>query len=170
MKKLVCLFVASAFMFQACEGPAGPPGPAGADGLIGEVFEEQITFTANNNYAADFNFNIPLPDTDKLIGFIRDGEDNQGNDNWEPLPQTLFYNGGTFIFTYNFSRTGFTVFIDGNENLSNIPVAKRTNQIFRFVIIPAAMAAKLNTADYNAVMAALKIDDTQINSEILQLN
>ncbi len=170
MKKLVWMFVASAFMFQACEGPSGPPGPAGADGLIGEVLEVQTSFTAANNYSADFNIDPPMYDTDKLIGFIRENADNEGNDNWEPLPMTFFVNSGTYLFTYNFSKTGFTIFMDGSGNLANIPASKRIDRIFRFVIIPAAMASKLNTSDYNAVMSALNLNESHINTEILELN
>lgn len=170
MKKLVCLFVASAFMFQACEGPAGPPGPAGEDGLIGEVLEVKASFTTANKFAADFDINPAIPESDKLIGFILEGEDNQGNDNWEPLPQTFFDNGGTYVYTFNFSKTGFTLFMDGTGNLANIPVAKRTDRIFRMVIIPAAIYNTVNTSDMKAVLAAMRVNEAEIKTEIQQLN
>jgi hypothetical protein len=170
MKKLVWMFVASAFMFQACEGPVGPPGPAGEDGLIGEVLEVKASFNAANKFAADFDIKPAMPATDKLIGFILEGEDNQGNDNWEPLPQTFFENGGTYVYTFNFSQTGFTIFMDGNGNLANIPANKRTDRIFRMVIIPAAIYNTVDTSDMKAVLAAMQVNEATIKSDIQQLN
>jgi hypothetical protein len=170
MRKLAWMLICSSLFFQACEGPVGPQGPPGEDGLIGEVHEVKASFTAANQYAADFDLNPAIPASDKIIGFILEGEDNFGNDNWEPLPQTFFYNGGTFVYTFNFSRTGFTIFLDGTTSLANLPANKRTDRIFRFVIIPAALVNKVNTKDMNAVLQAIKVDKAQIQSHLEQLN
>lgn len=163
MKKLFFALVTATFFLQACEGPVGPPGPAGADGLIGEVHEVTATFTSANNYAADFDFSPAIPGSDKVVGFILEGEDNQGNDNWEPLPQTFFDNGSTYVYTFNFSRTGFTLFLDGNANPGLISSAKRTNRVFRMLIVPAALLGKVDLNNMQDIMAKIGATEADIN-------
>jgi len=162
MKKTFFALVTATFFLQACEGPAGPPGPAGADGLIGEVHEVKATFTSANNYGVDFDFNPKIVASDKVVGFILEGEDNQGNDNWEPLPQTFFDNGNTYVYTFNFSLTGFTLFLDGNANPGLIPSGKRTDRIFRMLIVPAALAGKADLTNMNDLMARMGVSHSDI--------
>lgn len=164
MKKLFFALVTATFFLQACEGPAGPPGPAGADGLIGEVHEVQATFTSANNYGVDFDFKgNPLAQGDKVVGFILEGEDNQGNDNWEPLPQTFFDKGNTFVYTFNFSITGFTIFLDGNASPGTLASEKRTNRIFRMLIVPANLVNKVNLNDMRDIMSKIGVTESDIN-------
>lgn len=163
MKKLFFALVAATFFLQACEGPAGPPGPAGPT-IVGEVHEVQASFTSANNYGVDFDFKgKPLAQGDKVVGFILEGEDNQGNDNWEPLPQTFFDKGNTFVYTFNFSITGFTIFLDGNANLSTIASEKRTNRVFRMLIVPADVVNKVNLNSMKDVMAKIGVKESDVN-------
>ncbi|WP_367916465.1 hypothetical protein [Leadbetterella sp. DM7] len=155
--------VATMFFLQGCEGPVGPPGPAGADGLIGEVHEVKASFTSSNKYAADFDFKPAILEGDKVVGFIQEGEDNQGNYNWEPLPQTFFYNGNTYLFTYNFSLTGFTIFLDGNASPGLIDSGTRTDRYFRMLIVPAALVGKVDLSNMKDIMAKMGVEESDIN-------
>ncbi len=164
MKKLFFALVTSMFFLQGCEGPVGPPGPAGADGLIGEVHEVTATFNSANNFAVDFDFQgQPIEASDKIVGFILEGEDNQGNDNWEPLPQTFFDNGNTYVYTFNFSRTGFTLFLDGNANPGLLSSAKRSNRVFRMMIVPAWLVGKVDLNNMQDIMAKMGATESDIN-------
>lgn len=163
MKKLFFALLTTPFFLLSCEGPSGPPGPAGADGLIGEVHEVTATFTSANDFAVDFDFNPAIVASDKVVGFILEGEDNQGNDNWEPLPQTFFENGNTYVYTFNFSRTGFTLFLDGNANLASVPSGKRTNRVFRMMIVPAALVGKVDLTSMKDIMAKMRVAESDIN-------
>lgn len=164
MKKLFFALIAGTFFLQACEGPAGPPGPAGTDGLRGEVHDVQATFNAANKYGADFDFKgKPLGQGDKVVGFILEGKDNQGNENWEPLPQTFFDKGNTFVYTFNFSITGFTIFLDGNADPGTLASDKRTNRIFRMMIVPGKLVNKVNLKDMKDIMAKIGVQESDIN-------
>ncbi|MCD8538751.1 MAG: hypothetical protein LRY55_02560 [Leadbetterella sp.] len=152
------------FFLQGCEGPVGPPGPAGADGLIGEVHEVKATFTSGNNFVADFNFEgNPIPESDKIVGFILVGEDNQKNDNWEPLPQTFFYNGNTYVYTFNFSRTGFTLQLDGNADPGLLPAGRRTDRYFRMMIVPGWLVGKVDLNNMKDIMSKMGAAESDVN-------
>lgn len=163
MKKILFALLATPFFLLSCEGPAGPPGPAGADGLIGEVHEVTATFTSANGFKADFDFDPAIPASDKVVGFILEGEDNLKNDNWEPLPQTFFDNGRTYVYTFNFSRAGFTLLLDGNADPGLIPAAKRTNRVFRMLIVPAALLGKVDLNNMQDIMAKMGAEESDIN-------
>ncbi len=165
MKKIFFALLAAPFFLLSCEGPAGPPGPAGADGLIGEVHEVTATFTSANNFSVDYDFQgQAIEEGDKIVGFIQDGgQDNQGNYNWEPLPQTFFDNGNTYVFTFNFSRTGFTLFLDGNANPGLISSTKRTDRLFRMMIVPAWLVGKVDLNNMQDIMAKMGAEESDIN-------
>lgn len=163
MKKILFAIVGVAFFLQGCEGPVGPPGPAGADGLIGEVHEVTATFNSANNYKVDFDFSRDIPSSDKVVGFILEGEDYLGNDNWEPLPQTFFQNGDTYLFTFDFSLAGFTLKLDGNANQGLLPSSTRTNRVFRMLIVPAALLGKVDLNNMQDIMAKMGAKDADIN-------
>jgi len=166
MRKVLFALVATALFLQGCEGPVGPPGRDGLngeDGLIGEVFEVSgVNFTAGNSYRVFYDFDPAIYESDKVIGFIHEGEDNLGDDIWEPLPQTFFNGGNTFVYTLDFTRTGFSFFLAGNSNLANVPVAARTNRIFRVVVIPAAFVRTVNTNSFKDVSAKLGLSDKDV--------
>lgn len=173
MKKLFLAILASSALFlQGCEGPVGPMGPAGEPGqtIYGEVIEIEGTFNETNGYKVDYDLKPVLEPGDKIVGFILEGEDNLGNDNWEPLPQTLFVNGNTYLFSFNFSKAGFTLFMDGNAPLNQFPSEKRTKRWFRVLIIPADLVGKVNEHSMNDIMGKLQIGENDIKKDIEVLN
>lgn len=155
--------VAATFFLQGCEGPVGPPGPNGADGLIGEVHEVTATFTSSNNYRADFDFKPAIPSSDKVVGFILEGEDNLKNDNWEPLPQTFFHNGNTYLYTFDFSLAGFTLHLKGNASPGLLSSGQRTNRVFRILVVPAALLGKVDLNNMQDIMAKMGTAESDIN-------
>lgn len=168
MKKLFfALFattsVATAFFLQGCEGPVGPPGPDGADGLIGEVHEVTATFTSSNNFRADFDFKPAIPSNYKVVGFILEGEDNLKNDNWEPLPQTFFLNGNTYLYTFDFSTAGFSLYLKGNANPGLLSSNQRTNRVFRILVVPATLLGKVDLNNMNDIMSKIGVGESDIN-------
>lgn len=172
MKKIFLAFLATSALFlQGCQGPAGRDGIDGKDGvnILGEVLEIDGTFNAANNYRVDYDLNPYIEEGDKIVGFILEGEDNLGNDNWEPLPQTLFENGNTFLFSFNFSRAGFTLFLDGNAPLSQFPAAKRTNRWFRILIIPADLVGTVNTNSMSDIMGKLNKGEKDVIKDLQHL-
>ena len=88
-----------------------------------------------------------------------------GNDLWEFLPETHYFADGTRDFSYNFdfTRNDVQIYLEGN-NLLTLDASYRLNQIFRIVVVPGSFASSLKTTNYPAVMAALHINESQIQT------
>ena len=140
-------------------GPAGPQGPAGADGLLAQIFEVQVDFTAANGYQVlvEFPATIEVFDTDIVVAYILDAIDN-GTDIWEPLPQTLFLGSDILLYGYDHTYFDINFFIDGTVDLATLDPIYTDGLIFRVGIIPADFAVNLDLTDMNQVMAALQIE------------
>jgi hypothetical protein len=113
MRKLLSLlFIGALASFYACVGPVGPPGvpgpqgpqgQPGADGLIGEAFEVDVNFTAANNYQAVFDFQPPIFESDVVLIYIQ-WETANGNTFGGPCLRPYFFEEGTLIYNYDFSK------------------------------------------------------------------
>jgi len=174
MKKLNLLVSFLIVLFVSCTsdiGPQGPPGfdgldgldgTDGADGLIGSIFEVEATFTEANAYEvfADIPTSINIIDSDVVIAYILSGVDN-GVDIWEPLPQTLFFDNGILLYGYDFTVSDVRFFLDGTIELNTLDALFTDAIIYRIAVIPADVAASVNTANINEVMSAMKVDSVE---------
>ena len=140
-------------------GPTGPQGPAGADGLLAQIFEVELDFTAANGYQVlvEFPATIEVFDSDVVVAYILEAIDN-GIDIWEPLPQTLFLGSDILLYGYNYTLLDINFFMDGTLDLSTLDPIYTDGVIFRVAIIPADFAATLNLSDMNQVMDALQVE------------
>lgn len=133
-----------------------------------EVFEVTRSFNSTNNYSSLISFPHIIYPSDVVLAYRLDGVVN-GTDVWKLLPQTFYFNDGTldFRYDYDFTQYDISIFMDGYD-LATVSTNYRNNQIFRVVIVPADFKNKMgiNTQDYNAVIKALKIDE----SKILKIN
>ncbi|MCE7064163.1 hypothetical protein [Dyadobacter sp. CY326] len=175
MKKILFpLLLAVTVLFQSCEGPEGPQGPTG-DAIVGTTFDlVDVDFLAADDYQfgltfADAKLGVEVLESDAVLVYI-DWEDTDVNGqtlkSYRLLPQTAFLPNG--ILTYNFDRTSrdFSVFLDGTVNLANVPATYTRDQNFRVVIIPSDFALRtagtVDYSDYNAVVKAYNIDESNI--------
>lgn len=166
MKKVIALIaVIGMFGLQGCTGPEGVPGPAGQDGLLSEVFElKNINFA----YNIDDGFTIykkltpVIYDSDVILIYRLSGTINSTTPIWQLIPRTLFLSQGNELdYDFDFSKEDFTIYAKGNYDLATTP-QYLNNQTFRIVIVPGSFSTTLNTSDYAAVMATLKINENQI--------
>jgi len=169
MKKILTLFAVVGMMaFTSCEGPEGPPG---ADGLIGEVFEVNTNFTAANNYGQTYPLSPKIYSGDNLLVYELVNTNN-GIDTWALLPQLYYFPAGSAQYNYEFSFDQFTILVDGNFPLNQLPSSFLTNKTFRIVIVPGndgvnsggpnSKMAKADYSDYNAVIKKYNIDDSNV--------
>ena len=160
MKKITLLLACISILFISCEGERGPEGPPGADGLLGQVFEVQMDFTAADNYEVlvDFPPSIEVFESDVVVAYILDEIDN-GVYIWEPLPQTLFL--GTDILLYGFDHTSSDInfFMDGTADLSALDPIYTDDVTMRVAIIPADYAKNIDLTNMEQVMSALQIEN-----------
>lgn len=172
MKKLIVLLI-SVTLFS-CEGPQGPPGPPGFDGIniLGNVFEANVNFNANNGYSAIIPFpnNIEVFESDVVMVYLLDGQVNGNVDVWTPLPRSFFFNDGLQV-VYNFDHTFLDVnlFLDGNVNLNTLGPAFTNNQIFRIAVLPAEFAEQfdVNIENYDEVIELLEAHNADFEVQSL---
>ncbi|UQD56371.1 hypothetical protein [Flavobacterium sp. K5-23] len=129
---------------------------------ISEVFEVNASFNSTNNYSRFIQLNPAIFPSDVVLVYRLSGV-SQGKDIWKLLPETYYFNDGTRDFGYNFdyTRTDVSVFMVGND-LQSVSTDFRLNQVLRIVIVPASFSTSINKNSLADVMAALKLDETQI--------
>ncbi len=165
MKKIITLLaVIGLLSLQACTGPEGPPGVPGEDGLIAEVFELKnvdFTYDATDGYLIYQKFTPNIYASDVVLIYRLSGTVNSSTPIWQPIPRTLFLTQGELDYDFDFSKEDFTIYAGGTYNLSLTP-QYLNDQTFRIVIVPGSFSASLNTSNYEAVMAALNVNESQI--------
>lgn len=162
MKKIITLFaVIGMFSLQGCTTTTDTNYID--NDTISTVFEtNEVSFTPTNNYIIRYNFPGTIYASDMVLVYRLAGTVN-GNDLWEFLPETYYFDDGTrdFSYNFNFTRAYVDIYLNGNDLIS-VPSGNRLNQIFRIVIVPASFATSLKSTNYIAVMNALNIKENQI--------
>ena len=159
MKKIITLLaVIGMFSLQGCSTPNDNVD----NNTISTVYETKSVSFLPTGYAIRYTFPGAIYSSDMVLVYRLTGTSN-GNDLWEFLPETHYFSDGTRNFSYNFdfTRNDVQIYLEGN-NLSTLDAAYRLNQIFRIVVVPGSFAATLNTKDYVGVMAALKLNENQV--------
>lgn len=129
---------------------------------ISEVFEVTRSFNSTNGYSTIVAFNPPIYSSDVVLVYRLSGQD-QGHDVWKLLPETYYFNDGTRDFGYNFdyTRNDVNIYMVGND-LQSVSVDFRLNQVLRIVIVPASFSKSIDKNNIDAVMSALKVNESQI--------
>lgn len=164
MKKIVTLFAFVSFL--AVTSCTTTEEYNGTDyDTIGTTYENQIghNFSSSNDYSFGFDFPQRLVESDVVLVYRYDGDDNLGRPVWQALPETYYFSDGTrdFSFKYVFTRDYVDVYLDGNDR-STISADYRLNQFFRIVVVPADFAASIDTNNYVEVMNALKLTESNV--------
>lgn len=167
MKRIFLLLAVVAMTaLQSCEGDQGPPGPTGVT-VESEVFEISANFqlNQNNEYTIFRELNPVILDSDNILIYRLAGTINPQTPIWQLIPRTLFLDEGELDYDFDFSRVDFTIYAGGTYNLATTPQFIN-NQTFRIVILPGYFSNRPATAidfeDYNSVIKAYGIDDTNV--------
>ncbi len=176
IQKLIGLtFLVSLTMLISCEGPEGPEGPVGPRGpegsqgpagesFLGSVFEIEGDFTSENDYElySEFPSTLEVYQSDIVLVYILWDQYTDSNDEvldvWRLLPQTIFLEGGSLQYNYDFTMSDVLIFLDGTINFETLLPAEKDNQVFRIVVLPADFVQKksVDISDYNSLKKFLK--------------
>ncbi|MCE6992529.1 hypothetical protein [Dyadobacter sp. CY323] len=174
-KKLIPLLLVLVALFQGCQGPEGPPGPEGGSiDVTGTTFDLiNVNFTAANKFEYGLNYadaKVTVLESDAVLVYVHWNDVPTGGTTMKAyrlLPQTAYFTSGGLL-TYNFDQTknDFSVFLDGNVDLTTLADEWTKNQTFRVVIVPSDFAARTGGSvdfnDYNAVVKHFNIDESKI--------
>ncbi len=169
MKKIVLFVLALAAVttFQSCSKSEGPRGPQGQDGIDvrAEVFEiKNVNFLNNNgNYSVLYKLIPEIYLDDMILVYRRAGVSN-GNNIWQSLPKTYYFdNGGELDFNFDFTVQDIVINL-GYTDTSVLMPEYLSDQLFRVVIIPGNLTNKRNVdlTNYHAVIKAYGINDSEV--------
>ncbi len=159
-----------ALILISCEGsvgppgPPGPPGPSGEDGsgLLGQVIEVVADLNAGTNfeYFVEIPSDIEVFDSDVVMVYRLMGA-FEGNDIWEPLPQTIFRDSGILLYGFDYTLFDVRLFLDGDADFSRLDRDDTDGLIYRIAIIPADFAKDIDVKKMSKVMEVLKIKDVK---------
>jgi len=164
MKKLfLMLFVATAMMFQGCEGPVGPQGPEGPPGADGGIFaasafEIEVDFNSSNNYEVVEEYGFEVLPYDVVLTYILWEVD--GKEIWRMIPQQVYFQEGILQYNYDFTDVDVKFFLDGTIDFGTLGSEWTQDQVFRVVVVPADnVDAKMDYSDYDATMKHFGIEE-----------
>lgn len=138
---------------------------------IAEVYElRNVDFGYNptDGYLIYETLNPQIAHGSSIIMYRLSGTIDSSTPIWQPIPRTLYFPEGELDYDFDFTREDFTIYAGGTYDL-NLTPNFINNQTFRLVIIPGYASNKMSNvdlSDYNAVIKAFNIDD----SNIRQLN
>ena len=165
MKKILLFVLAiAATSFSSCTGSDGPRGQDGTS-VLAEVFEiKNVNFVnQNGNYSVLYNLNPAIYLDDMILVYRRSGVSN-GNNIWQSLPKTYYFdNGQELDFNFDFSVNDIVINL-GYTDTSVLLPEYLNNQLFRVVVIPGNLSNKqsIDFTDYHAVIKAYGINDNNI--------
>ncbi len=165
MKKITLLLAFIGMIaLQSCSKDSSNVAPVDND-TISEVFEySNVNFTIDNGYSQLLTYPHSIYTSDMVLVYRLSGY-FQGEKIWKPLPETYFFNDGTLDLRYDFDFTRFDteLHMEGFD-LPAVSAGYSLNQVFRVVIVPAYFGKqnKGNVTDYNAVMTALNLKESNV--------
>lgn len=171
MKKIFLAFLATSALFlQGCEGPAGRDGIDGIDGgsILGQAFEITATFNSGNQFSVTSDFpasvgeNGAIVESDVVLVYHLERTQN-GLEIWEKVGMPRYLsNGRVYHYGYDFSYVDYSIYMDGNFDLSTLPSNATNGRVFRIVIVPADFVSKVNTNNFKEVIGALNLNESGI--------
>ncbi|UJH91486.1 collagen-like protein [Antarcticibacterium sp. 1MA-6-2] len=183
MKKIFTLLFVSTILFSSCseegprgpEGPQGPPGEDGAGSRTGLVLDfNPVDLNAGNDYSILIDFNdqdVTVRETDAVFVYLKVDEDGTADglpvEVFRLLPQTYYVEDGEVQYNYDFTFFDVSIFMDGTANFENLDPAYTQDQVFRVVILPASMAASLDTSNMNNVLKAMNVQEKEVKKASL---
>jgi len=174
MKRILSLIVLTSLFFVSCssDGDQGPQGPPGEDGIdiVAEAFEVTGVNFNGSEYSvfAEIPSNIEVLPTDSVLVYWLEEVDDNGNDVWSLMPQTIYFDDGQFQYTYNHTDFDVNIFLQGNIDLDTLGDRYTQNQVFKVVVLPVdyATTANLDVSNYQNLKATIDVKELNIKAKV----
>jgi len=167
MKKLLSLFlIAGTLVGCSSDDDGGTQGPPGEDGvnIVGQAFEIDADFNdPDYSVFADIPSSIEVLESDVVLVYWLELVDD-GNDVWNLIPQTIYFEGMRFQYNYNHTTFDVNIYLQGNIGLETIGERYTQDQVFKVVVLPVDYAQdnNLDVSNYQAVKTSLDLNDSNI--------
>lgn len=167
MKRFITLLaVIGMFGFQGCTGPEGPPGDDAPVPYAFEIKNVSLGRVVENEYnlKSTFQFEIGdnLRDDETVLIYRLTDLVNSNTPVWQSIPRTTYFDDGNVLdYYFDFSKVDFIITARGSFNLSSA-TDYINGQTFRIVLIPSYLASSVNVNNYNEVMKAVNLKESQV--------
>lgn len=160
---LLILFIVSCGGNPGNPGPIGPEGPPGP---VGQGFEVQASFSQSNDYTQIFAFpdDIEVLQTDIVAVYLLwEVDPETGNDVWQPLPVSVFFNDGELQYAFDHSVADVKLFLTGDTDLSTVGDEYTQDQIYRVAVLPVdyVQSNNIDIKNMEEVMNAIEVNETK---------
>lgn len=119
--------------------------------FLAQTFETTTTLRLNqdNIYVTnEIGFPFTVFESDAVLSYRLEGQDDEGFDIWTQLPNNFFLGNGDIIqYVHLHTFTYVQVLIDGSYNPNTLNTVFTDNQTFRFVVVPSEFADANLTMD-----------------------
>lgn len=164
MRKITALLLI--LFIVSCEGNPGPIGPEGPPGPVGQGFEVQASFSQSNDYTQIFAFpdDIEVLQTDIVAVYLLwEVDPETGNDVWQPLPVSVFFNDGELQYAFDHSVADVKLFLTGDTDLSTVGDEYTQDQIYRVAVLPVdyVQSNNIDIKNMEEVMNAIEVNETK---------
>lgn len=156
------------------EGPPGPRGFDGRDGLDGldgkdgqEAFVFEYEFSFNRNDYRElllFPDDFQALDSDVVLVYLLWEVDDNDNEIWRLLPQTLFTSNGLLQYNFDFTKFDASVFIETEFNPDLLGSSYLNDWIARVVVVPGNFTGRVDYNDYNAVKEQFDLKELKLDT------
>lgn len=171
MKKILSIIVLTSLFFVSCssDGDQGPQGPPGEDGvnIVGQAFEVTGVDFNGPEYSvfAEIPADIEVLPSDSVLVYWLEDVDDDGNDIWSLIPQTIYFDDGQFQYTYNHTDFDVNIFLQGNIDLATLGERYTQDQVFKVVVLPVDYSANANidVSSYQNLKTSINIKESNIN-------
>jgi hypothetical protein len=163
MKKIITILaVVGMFSFQSC---TTEDNSYVDNDTISEVFElKNVNFAYNttDGYTIYQKLTPKIYASDVVLIYRMSETIDSNTPVWQLIPRTLYLaNSRELDYDFDFSQEDFTIYVRGNYDLSLTP-QYLNDETFRIVIVPGSFSATIDKNNYPAVMAALKLNENQV--------
>lgn len=134
------------------------------------VYDLQNNFKFENNrfqIPIRFDASKPLPSTDVVLVYRRNGVDNGANV-WQPIPRTMYLQQGDLDYDFDFTVRDVTLYAAADFDImaqnADFQNQYMNNQVFRLVFVPASATSKikLDYSNYDEVAKFYNIKEKDI--------
>jgi len=173
MRKFLSFIVLASLFFASCssDGDRGPQGPPGEDGtnIVGQAFEVTGVDFNGPEYSifAEIPAGIEVLPTDSILVYWLEDVDDDGNDIWSLMPQTIYFDDGQFQYTYNHTDFDVNIFLEGNIDPATLGARYTQDQVFKVVVLPVDYAADatIDVSSYENLKTYVNIKESNIKAK-----
>lgn len=153
---------------QGPQGPIGPQGPQGESGFVFEYTNVSFTGPSYELFLA-YPDNFEGFDSDVALVYLLWEINEDGVEIWRPLPNSVFLDGYTLQYSYDFTKFDVRLYLDGNVDPDGLTAAYTDDFIARVVIVPGSFwdSGRIGYPSYQELEEVLGLPKFAVHHDVI---